>query len=78
MSELAIAFDVGTLEQALALDRRLGAGPELAKVGLQLFASAGPDASRDRPATTDKSMRALGARASASGPPLRPGSRDRR
>jgi len=46
MSELAIAFDVGTLDQALALDRRLGAGPELAKVGLQLFASAGPDAVR--------------------------------
>jgi orotidine-5'-phosphate decarboxylase len=42
MSELAIAFDVETLDQALALDRRLGAGPEYAKVGLQLFAAAGP------------------------------------
>lgn len=46
MSELAIAFDVATLDEALALDRRLGEGPELAKVGLQLFASAGPDAVR--------------------------------
>ncbi len=46
MSELAIAFDVASLEEALALDRRLGAGPELAKVGLQLFAAAGPDAVR--------------------------------
>jgi orotidine-5'-phosphate decarboxylase len=44
MSELAIAFDVATLEQALALDERLGAGPELAKVGLELFTAAGPDA----------------------------------
>jgi orotidine-5'-phosphate decarboxylase len=46
MSALAVAFDVGTLEQALALDRCLGPGPELAKVGLQLFAAAGPDAVR--------------------------------
>ena len=46
MSALAIAFDVGTLEQALDLDRRLGPGPELAKVGLQLFTAAGPDAVR--------------------------------
>ncbi len=44
--EFAIAFDVDTLEQALALDRTLGAGPELAKVGLQLFATAGPEAVR--------------------------------
>ena len=44
MSELAIAFDVPTLEAALALDERLGAGPELAKIGLELFASAGPEA----------------------------------
>ena len=46
MSAFAIAFDVGTLEQALALDERLGPGPEVAKVGLQLFASAGPAAVR--------------------------------
>ncbi len=46
MSELAIAFDVPTLEQALALDARLGEGPEVAKVGLQLFTAAGPEAVR--------------------------------
>jgi orotidine-5'-phosphate decarboxylase len=46
VSALAIAFDVATLDQALALDRRLGAGPELAKIGLQLFTAAGPDAVR--------------------------------
>jgi len=44
--ELAIAFDVDSLDGALALDRDLGEGPELAKVGLELFASAGPDAVR--------------------------------
>lgn len=44
MTELAIAFDVATLDQAIALDERLGAGPEIAKVGLQLFAAAGPGA----------------------------------
>jgi len=46
MSELAIAYDVAGLDEALALDERLGPGPELAKVGLQLFAAAGPDAVR--------------------------------
>src|SRR5688500_18152165 len=46
MTEIAIAFDVETLDEALALDRRLGEGPELAKVGLQLFTSEGPDAVR--------------------------------
>ena len=46
MSEFAIAFDVDSLEQALELDRRLGQGPEYAKVGLQLFTAAGPDAVR--------------------------------
>jgi len=46
VTELAIAFDVESLEQALALDERLGAGPEIAKVGLQLFAAAGPEAVR--------------------------------
>jgi len=45
-AELAIAFDVPTLDAALALDARLGPGPELAKVGLELFAAAGPEAVR--------------------------------
>ena len=44
--EFAIAFDVATLDAALALDARLGPGPELAKVGLELFAAAGPEAVR--------------------------------
>jgi orotidine-5'-phosphate decarboxylase len=44
MTEIAIAFDVATLDQALALDRALGEGPEYAKVGLQLFTAAGPAA----------------------------------
>ena len=44
--EFAIAFDVSTLEAALALDEKLGAGPELAKIGLELFAAAGPEAVR--------------------------------
>ena len=44
MTEIAVAYDVGTLEQALELDARLGEGPEVAKVGLELFASAGPEA----------------------------------
>jgi len=42
--EFAIAFDVPTLDAALALDTRLGEGPEYAKLGLELFVSAGPDA----------------------------------
>jgi orotidine-5'-phosphate decarboxylase len=46
MTECAVAFDVDTLDQALELDRRLGTGPEYAKIGLQLFTSAGPDAVR--------------------------------
>jgi len=44
--ELAIAFDVATLEAALALDAALGPGPELAKVGLELFTTAGPESVR--------------------------------
>ena len=44
--EFAIAFDVASLAEALALDARLGPGPELAKVGLELFAAAGPEAVR--------------------------------
>ena len=46
MAEIAIAFDVGSLEQALELDERLGEGPEYAKIGLELFTAAGPDAVR--------------------------------
>jgi orotidine-5'-phosphate decarboxylase len=46
MTEIAIAFDVPGLEPALALDERLGAGTEYAKVGLELFTAAGPDAVR--------------------------------
>jgi orotidine-5'-phosphate decarboxylase len=42
--EIAIAFDVASLEDALALDAKLGAGPEYAKVGLELFIAAGPEA----------------------------------
>ena len=42
--EFAIAFDVSTLEAALALDAKLGAGPEFAKIGLELFAAEGPAA----------------------------------
>jgi len=46
MAEIAIAFDVATLEQAIELDQRLGEGPEFAKIGLELFTAAGPDAVR--------------------------------
>jgi len=46
MSEIAIAFDVPTLDAALALDARLGDGPEYAKLGLELFAAEGPPAVR--------------------------------
>ena len=42
--ELAIAFDVPTLADALALEERMGPGPELAKIGLELFAAEGPAA----------------------------------
>jgi orotidine-5'-phosphate decarboxylase len=42
--ELAIAFDVPTLDDALVLDARLGEGPELAKIGLELFTATGPRA----------------------------------
>ena len=46
MAEIAVAYDVGTLEQALELDHKLGEGPEIAKVGLELFTAAGPEAVR--------------------------------
>ena len=42
----AIAFDVSSLAAALALDERLGAGPEYAKIGLELFTAEGPAAVR--------------------------------
>jgi orotidine-5'-phosphate decarboxylase len=46
VTEIAIAYDVPTLDQALALDERLGPGPEVAKLGLELFAAEGPAAVR--------------------------------
>jgi orotidine-5'-phosphate decarboxylase len=46
VTDIAIAYDVGSVEQALDLDARLGAGPEHAKIGLQLFTAAGPEAVR--------------------------------
>jgi orotidine-5'-phosphate decarboxylase len=46
VSEIAIAFDVSTLGEALALDEALGEGPEYAKVGLELFTAEGPAAVR--------------------------------
>ncbi|HTO91454.1 MAG TPA: orotidine-5'-phosphate decarboxylase [Candidatus Sulfotelmatobacter sp.] len=46
MSEFAVAYDVATLDQALALDQRLGEGPEIVKLGLQLFTAEGPAAVR--------------------------------
>ncbi len=45
-ADFAIAYDVPTLEEALALDARLGQGPEYAKLGLELFAAEGPAAVR--------------------------------
>jgi orotidine-5'-phosphate decarboxylase len=46
MTGIAIAYDVASLEEALALDDRIGPGPEIAKVGLELFTAAGPEAVR--------------------------------
>lgn len=46
-AEFAVAFDVATLAEALALHETLGEGPELAKIGLELFASEGPAAVRE-------------------------------
>ncbi|HYM81810.1 MAG TPA: orotidine-5'-phosphate decarboxylase [Candidatus Limnocylindria bacterium] len=46
MTEIAIAYDVPALDDALELDRRLGEGPEIAKIGLELFTAAGPAAVR--------------------------------
>jgi orotidine-5'-phosphate decarboxylase len=44
--ELAIAFDVPSLAEALALEGRLPQGPEVAKLGLELFAAEGPEVVR--------------------------------
>jgi orotidine-5'-phosphate decarboxylase len=46
MTDIAIAFDVPTLDAALELDSALGAGPEFAKIGLELFTAEGPAAVR--------------------------------
>lgn len=46
MTQIAIAFDVPTLADALALDEKLGRGDEVAKVGLELFVAEGPEAVR--------------------------------
>ena len=46
MTGIAVAFDVPGLDQALALDERLGPGDEYAKVGLELFTAAGPEVVR--------------------------------
>jgi orotidine-5'-phosphate decarboxylase len=46
MTEFAIAYDVPDLAAAVALDERLGQGPEIAKIGLELFAAEGPEAVR--------------------------------
>jgi len=43
MTEIAVAYDVPGLDPAIALDKRLGAGPEYAKIGLELFIAAGPE-----------------------------------
>jgi orotidine-5'-phosphate decarboxylase len=47
VTEIAIAYDVESAEQARALDTTLGEGPEIAKVGLQLFTAGGPAVLRD-------------------------------
>ena len=46
-ADFAVAFDVSTLPEALALNERLGEGPEFAKLGLELFAAEGPDVVRE-------------------------------
>ena len=39
--DFAIAFDVPTLAEALALNEKLGEGDEYAKLGLELFVAEG-------------------------------------
>lgn len=45
--DFAIAFDVPTLAEALALNEKLGAGDEFAKLGLELFVAEGPAVVRE-------------------------------
>ena len=53
MSELAIAFDVGTIDQALALDRRLGAATDVGQVDAHSPVNHGHDhIQRDQPTVT--------------------------
>jgi len=44
--EFAIAYDVPTLAEALALEAAVGEGPEWAKLGLELFVAGGPEVVR--------------------------------
>lgn len=46
-ADFAVAFDVSTMPEALALNDRLGEGPEFAKLGLELFAAEGPAVVRE-------------------------------
>ncbi len=46
-ADFAVAFDVATLPEALALNDALGEGPEFAKLGLELFAAEGPAVVRE-------------------------------
>ena len=45
--DFAIAFDVPTLAEALALNAKLGTGEEFAKLGLELFVAEGPAVVRE-------------------------------
>jgi len=45
--DFAIAFDVPTLAEALALNEKLGEGDEYAKLGLELFVAEGPAVVRE-------------------------------
>lgn len=46
-ADFAVAFDVSTLPEALALNDALGEGDEFAKLGLELFAAEGPSVVRE-------------------------------
>lgn len=74
--DFAIAFDVPTLAEALALNAKLGTGEEFAKLGLELFVAEGPAVVRefkargrrvfldlklhDIPTTVEKAAKVLG------------------
>jgi orotidine-5'-phosphate decarboxylase len=45
--DFAIAFDVASLAEALALNDKLGEGDEFAKLGLELFVAEGPKVVRE-------------------------------